>query len=166
MEETLQVAKDASRLLTFWLLRQDNVESVKNVEDDREYQRKDIDLLVYMKDGTELKVEVKADRKYNTGNFFIETVSNLNRNTPGCFLYTEADIMFYYFVGQGWLYSIPVKAFQRWIDKNIHKYPVKRTSTVGQRGQYESEGRIVPRRVLVKEIPSIKLYDLDKDLTL
>ncbi|MEW5985621.1 MAG: hypothetical protein AB1791_03210, partial [Chloroflexota bacterium] len=75
---------------------------VHNVEEEPAYQEFDVDLLWTVLDkGGRLRViplEIKGDRYHQTGNFFLETVSNEGRGTAGCFLYTRAEWLLYYFV--------------------------------------------------------------------
>ena len=85
-----------------WLYLLNNTTGVWDVQDEKEYQIKDIDLLWTTESGgedydTAKTIEVKTDF-YTTGNFFFETVSNVKKNTLGCFLKTEADFLFYYFI--------------------------------------------------------------------
>lgn len=90
---------------------------VENVESDRAYQRRDIDL-IWHRDipGHEVTtVEIKCDAHAGTddaltqsdaypyyarrtGNFAIETVSNDVSNAPGWVFASEADMLLYYFV--------------------------------------------------------------------
>ncbi|MEW6499503.1 MAG: hypothetical protein AB1589_44625, partial [Cyanobacteriota bacterium] len=62
----------------------------------------------------EVLVEVKGDRWNRTNNFFFETHSNLEKGTMGCFLYTEADWLFYYFVNTRLLYKLPMPKTRDW----------------------------------------------------
>jgi hypothetical protein len=52
------------------------------------------------------KIEIEGDRWHTTGNFFFETYSNQEKATPGCFLYTQADLVFCYFVEPHLLYIL------------------------------------------------------------
>ena len=99
------------------------------------------------------KVEIKGDRYAHTGNFFIETVSNREKNTPGCFMYTEADFIYYYFVDTKELNVMPVEKSRNWFVKNMHKFEEKMLSTkVGDVGYYTSLGRLVPKKVMRNEV--------------
>ena len=73
--------------------------------------------MVFKKNGKKYfaNIEIKGDRKHFTGNFFFETVSNLNKNTKGCMLYTESDYVFYYFIDTCDLYLIPTKKNSRMV---------------------------------------------------
>lgn len=133
---------------------------VINVEDDEEYQKKDIDLIWrYEMNGRkyEQRIEVKGDRYHHTGNVFLETISNRERNNPGCFMYSEADYFFYYFVESRELYIIPLRRAREWFKENMHRFEEKCLSTkVGNYTYYTSAGRLVPRKVLREEVQGVK----------
>lgn len=158
MENQLEIGNKASAIITQFLLSKDFTISVDNVEDDRYYQRKDIDLIWTFKQGKEkrkLMIEVKGDTYHKSGNIFVETISNMTKNTPGCFLYTESDYIFYYFIGSGELTMIPTKKFQSWFKANGHRFKKRNLRTSYGSGYYRSEGRLVSKKVLWKEL-SIK----------
>ena len=129
---------------------------VISVENDKAFQSMDIDFLwVYIKNGVvEIKkIEVKGDTYSNTGNFFLETVSNKKKNTPGCFIYSKADFFYYYFVDTRELNVIPLAETRKWFIKNIHSFPKKDTSTILNNGErYYSCGRLVHKTKIDKAI--------------
>ena len=68
---------------------------VEDVTQDQEYWYQDIDLVAHNGD-TSLTVEVKWDsRIWQTGNMFIETVTDLDRSKGGWFSYCQADYIYY-----------------------------------------------------------------------
>ena len=90
---------------------------VENVESDRDYQRRDVDLIWHraIRGWERTTVEVKCDahageddrliqaREYpyyerRTGNFAVETVSNDVTGRPGWVFASEARMLLYYFV--------------------------------------------------------------------
>ncbi len=100
------------------------IEKVFNVEKDPAYQSRDIDLVVQSRnvvDGTVRTghIEIKCDSypagdlggRSDQGNFFLEIVSNDTKKprTPGCFLYCEADFLYYLFATTGTLYVMPMQ---------------------------------------------------------
>ncbi len=95
MSDASDVARQASAEVEAWLRRRPDTLDVRNVEDDPEFQRVDVDL-VWTTHRRSYTIEVKGDRWHETGNFFFETLSNKEKGTPGCFLYTQADFLFYY----------------------------------------------------------------------
>jgi hypothetical protein len=111
--------------------------AIHSVEEDPAYQAHDVDLLWSIVDGNgrlrTIPLEVKGDRHHQTGNFFLETVSNADRQTAGCFLYTKAHWLFYVFVEVAELYCIPhgpgpplVRRKQRPLPRSPHQHPRRR----------------------------------------
>ncbi|MED4841553.1 hypothetical protein P9695_14870 [Weizmannia sp. CD-2023] len=150
--DVLTVGKQATADVTHYL-EQEKGYKVENVEDMPEYQKKDIDLIAHTSAGT-MTIEVKGDRYFKTGNYFIETVSNRNKETLGCILYSEADFLFYYFVEPKELHIIDMKKLQHWFKKNSHRFQERYVRTKGSDGKiiYSSEGKLVPRIILAKEV--------------
>lgn len=87
MHDALEVAKLAAADIEAWLHSQPETISVVNVEDDPDYQRRDVDLIWTTQTG-EMLIEIKGDRWDKTRNLFFETHSNQEKETPGCFMYT------------------------------------------------------------------------------
>jgi hypothetical protein len=116
-------------------------------------------------------VEFKIEQRH-TGNLFLETWSNLNRRNPGWMLKLNTDILLYYFLDAGVLYSIGFQRLVKWAfgdsDKfqngervqrrspgRIYEFPEKRQ---GKRDQLnDTWGRLVPVAVLKNEV-GIKEY--------
>jgi hypothetical protein len=119
----------------------------------------DFDLVVESPVGGVFLIEVKGDR-YTTGNLYVEEVSNADKGTPGCLLYSQADWFAYYYVTLGVCYMIPARAFQTWAARRLQDYPTKQVRT-GQAGkvQYNSTGRPVPMVDIQREVPGV--YKLD-----
>ena len=134
--------------------------TVHNVEDDKAYQHYDIDLLwtIVEKNGRLriIPIEIKGDRYHRTGNFFFETVSNESKGTAGCFLYTKAEWLFYYFVEIGVLYCLPMEKVRPWFEANNHRFEERRTSTPVRESQsYVTVGRLVPIKTVLAEVEGI-----------
>jgi hypothetical protein len=165
MSESLAIAKRASRAIEAFLRAKTETIEVINVEDDPYYRAKDIDLIWKFhykgKDHTQY-IEVKGDTKHYTGNYFIETVSNVSRNSPGCFLYTEADYLFYYFVDTHELNSMPMLKAREWFLKEEKRFKESTTWTKNDAGKnlYQTKGRLVPRRVLNSEVKGVKTMNI------
>ncbi len=159
MSEGVRVANQAARDIEAWLRAQTTTVDVRNVELDPDYQRVDVDLL-WTTAKRAWKVEIKGDRKHHTGNFFFETQSNRERGTPGCFLYTEADLLFYYFVVPRNLYVLPMPATREWFLSTSHLFREASTTTPVGRGWYTTVGRLVPISAVMRAIPSVRRYEL------
>ncbi len=159
------VAEQAAADLEAFLAEQPSTISVCNVEHDPAYQMKDIDLLwtrsLPDKSLKTCTIEVKGDRYHQTGNYFFETVSNEGKNTPGCFLYTQADYIFYYFVAERELHILPMPATRTWFLKHLTSFRERRTSTpVGKGAAYVTVGRLIPRNVVKAAVPGVRIIKL------
>lgn len=153
-----QIAKQGAEEVTEFLYSMKSTVRVENVENDPEYQEKDIDLIWHYRSKISGKIEkktieIKADRYYRTGNYFFETVSNTNKNTPGCFLLTEADVIFYYFIDEKELHMLPTNPTRDWFLQNQYRFKEAQTSTSSKKGiLYTSKGRKVPRNVVKNNV--------------
>lgn len=159
IEESCRVARIAAKEIERWLRSFDETVSVVNVEAQPEYQSLDIDLIWTTRKRT-WKVEIKGDRWHKTGNFFFETDSNRERGTPGCFMYTAADYLFYYFVTPADLYCLPMPITREWFLKNMQRFPRRETTTPVGGGSYTTVGRLVPIRVVLDEVPGVRQANL------
>jgi hypothetical protein len=158
------VAEVTHFLLTFW----PQTVAIHNVEDDPAFQTYDVDLLwtVLSKDDSlrTIPVEVKGDHYHQTGNFFFETTSNESKQTPGCFLYTKAEWLFYLFTEISRLYCLPMKEARPWFSHHQHQFPERRTSTPTKDGQaYITVGRLVPIHTAVAGISGILQFQKEEN---
>lgn len=165
MNETMDVAERASTEIEKYLRTLECTIDVINVEGEPTYQVRDIDMIWVFIDrhGNERKmtIEVKGDRWEKTGNYFFETISNKTKGTPGCFLYTEADYIYYYFINTRELHRIPVEKTRNWFLQKMDEFKEKETSTpVGNGRYYITVGRLVPKSIVQKAIPEIKIRNL------
>lgn len=159
MNDSLIVAKKASADIECYLRKNSETLNVINVENDPEYQGKDIDLIWITHDKT-LTIEVKGDRWDNTGNFFFETLSNKEKGTPGCFIYSQADLLYYYFTRIKVLYCIPMIESRKWFLSNINRFKERETHTPIGNGFYTTVGRLVPINALLNEVTNIEKYQI------
>jgi hypothetical protein len=154
MANGMQVAQQAATDIEAWLHSLPQTRYVQNVENVPDYQKIDVDLL-WTTDKKQYKVEIKGDRWHTTGNFFFETHSNKEKNTPGCFIYTQADLLFYYFVIPQQLYIIPMPTTRDWFLANIQRFKERATTTPVGSSYYTTVGRLVPIAIVLDEIPDI-----------
>lgn len=160
MSDASSVAKIAFSDISRYLQTLPITRNVVNVEDDVYYRSVDVDLLWNCSDGKTISIEIKGDRWYKTGNYFFETISNKSKNTPGCFLYTKADFIYYYFVNEKELHILPMPATREWFIKNIDMFHEKATSTPVGSGYYITVGRLVPRKKVKDEVEGVKIISL------
>jgi len=160
MDERSETGDKATGDIVKWLRKNKRTVDIINVEDDPRYQAQDVDL-IWKSIDQEIKIEIKGDTWHKTGNFFLETHSNEEKDTLGCFLYTEADFVFYYFTEIKTLYVLPMPESRVWFEKHMGEFKEKRTQTIVGNGRYYTTvGRLVPIATLLKNVPSIKKYQL------
>ncbi|MBH8564424.1 hypothetical protein I8748_19935 [Nostoc sp. CENA67] len=159
MQDAQEVAKFATADIEAWLWAKPETVTVRNVEDDPDYQRRDIDL-IWTTHSDEILIEIKGDRWNKTRNLFFETHSNLERNTPGCFMYTEADWLFYYFVNTRQLYRLPMPKTREWFLITMKRFRERSTTTPVGGSYYTTVGRLVPITTVMLEVPGVKMEQL------
>jgi hypothetical protein len=156
--------------VTAYLHLKPQTSSVISVEKDKAYQSQGIDLLWNYVGRWDAHytdtIEVKGDRWYNSGNYFFETVSNQERNTEGCFLYSKADYLYYYFLNKE-LHIIPLPAARQWFLSQIDSFPEKMTSTASasysEEAKYHTVGRLVPRDLLRNAVQGVSVVRYKKN---
>lgn len=159
MDSRVEIADRGTGEIVSVLEKMPHTIAVINVEKDKYFQKKDIDILwIYKNNGKEhmKRIEIKVDTYSESGNYFIETVSNMDKNTKGCFLYTEAEFLFYYFIHSKELNIIPMTFAREWFLKNEQRFRESELKTAVGRNGYRSKGRLVPKKVLNKEVSGVK----------
>ena len=160
INDSNQVAKQASQDIEVWLRSLPQTSAVVNVEHDPAYWKRDIDLILTTDKGV-FNLEVKGDRWHKSGNFFFETHSNQERGTPGCFLYTEADWICYYFVTTRILYLLPMPETRDWfLACQNGRFQEKTTTTKVRDTFYTTVGRLVPIKIAKSEVAGRKIRKL------
>lgn len=158
--DSLNIGKIAVDAVTALLVKQPIHINLISVESLPMFQERGVDLIWVVKDGEKKRrvgIEVKADTYFETGNLFLETVSNMTKQTPGCFLSSCADVYAYFFVGVDVLYWIPLKKAQAWLTINYQRFPERITSTGrGTEHFYKTKGVLVPRMTLLQEVYGTK----------
>ncbi len=162
MATASKVAAIATEHITAFLKSRANTIELVNVEDSDEYRKKDIDLIWKYKSTDnqsvkEVSIEIKGDNYFNTGNYFFETLSNQQKNTPGCFMYSQADFLYYYFIEKE-LHIIPLKNTRDWFKKNIDHFQERKTTTPVGNFHYNTVGKLVPRNTVLENIPDIRIF--------
>src|SRR5262249_59758249 len=125
---------------------------VHDVQADPRFQHRGVDLLWEWPSAEVLGVEVKGDRQGGRrGNYFLELVSNLEKDTPGCFLYSAADLLAYVFLDRRELHLLPVAATRSWFLTRASEFPLRHTQTRIGSHRYTTVGATVPSRRLLRE---------------
>jgi len=145
------------KILIKFLNKQDKIKRVFDLSKKKKYQDKDIDLgLVKVgEDNKEIKetAEIKTDSvSASSGNVFFETHSNVEANTLGCFLKTEADWLLYYCIIEDILYVSRMKDLKPWFLKNLDSFADKELMNKATNGRkaYTTRGKVIPKRTIEK----------------
>jgi hypothetical protein len=129
-----------------YVTKDDMVFSFKDLRDDKAYQAIDIDfLIVYkaQKGVEEVFVDVKTDMQMSrTNNFFIETVSNVERLTKGWLYKSEADYIWYLDYHNNILYEFNLNKLREYVDNNTFR-EVSLKNLVGD-SSYTTKGMLLP----------------------
>lgn len=149
----VQGAADKAVLLAHEYLRtQDPNSRVHDVQLDPRFQHRGVDLLWERGDGTVQGIEVKGDRNGRRGNYFFELISNLEKDTPGCFLYTTADVYLYAFLDTREVHALPMPATREWFLPRAKAFSLKHVQTRTGAVKYTTVGAVVPVRQLLSEV--------------
>jgi len=141
----VQLARDYLRML-------DPTARIHDVQNDPRFQHRGVDLLWERSNHPVQGVEVKGDRNAGRGNYFFELVSNLERNTPGCFLYSEADLLVYVFLAPREIHCLPLPSTRQWFLERAKAFPLKQTRTRAGRASYTTVGAAVPARQVLAQV--------------
>jgi hypothetical protein len=140
--------------------------NITDVRKDLEYQKIDIDYICSGVDD-EWSVDIKTDRCYRTGNYFFETVANVELDKQG-WAYTSAAeyILIVYNTGAGYeLHVISLKLTSEWLHGNAWKCRTVTNSTKRENGTvYHSQGIIVNRSKFQRESGAVmQVLNLSKE---
>ncbi len=127
---------------------------VHDVQTDPRFQHRGVDLL-WERDGQPvLGVEVKGDRQgRRRGNYFFELISNAEKDSPGCFLYSVADLMLYVFLDVREVHRLELSRVREWFLSRAKDFPLKTTKTRTGAVLYTTVGAIVPLRDVKAGVP-------------
>ncbi len=156
MQSVRGAADRAVSVARRFLHAQDVHSDIHDVQDDPRFQARGVDLLWATK-GELLGVEVKGDRQgTRRGNYFFELISNLEKNTPGCFLYSSAHLLLYVFLQRLEVHALPLPATRSWFLPCAARYPLRHTGTrLGAEG-YTTVGALVPVRDVLGAVPGAR----------
>lgn len=157
-KQSMEVGKRGEEHIIYYLQSSPKVVNLKDVRNDRTFQKIDVDFLMTLDDNVEYKVEVKTDT-YKSGNIYYETISSQESDTEGCFEKTQADYLFYYFINWGYLYIFSMPEYKDWFGKMenefIEKGYQKQVKNSGYKNsQYTSIGYAYPVSILEDLNPS------------
>ncbi|AKF80075.1 hypothetical protein SAMN05443572_1011452 [Myxococcus fulvus] len=138
-----------------WLLETEPGSRVHDVQSDPRFQHRGVDLLWELPSGEVRGIEVKGDRNATRKRYFFELVSNLEKDTPGCFLYSGADLLVYVFLSQGEMHVLPLRAARDWFLPRAKEYPLKHAFTQTGAIRYTTVGAVVSTRDVVEGVPNV-----------
>jgi hypothetical protein len=153
IHDVQHAADRAVGLVREFLLRDAPGSRVHDVQEDPRFQQRGVDLLWERAGGEVLGVEVKGDRQAGRrGNYFLELISNVEKDTPGCFLYSTADLLAYVFLDRRELHLLPLPAVRAWFLDRRSEFPFRRTETRVGASRYTTVGAPVPAKRVLREV--------------
>lgn len=154
MRGVMGAADRAVRLATDFLKQKDPASAVHDVQNDPRFQHRGVDLVWERSDGRVMGVEVKGDRQgRRRGTYFFELISNAEKDSPGCFLYSTADLLVYVFLDAREVHCLELKVLRDWFIPRTKDYPLKSTKTRTGSILYTTVGAIVPLRDVKRGVP-------------
>ncbi len=121
---------------------------------DPRFQHRGVDLLWERPGERVLGVEVKGDRQgYRRGTYFFELISNAEKDSPGCFLYSVADLLVYVFLDAREVHVLELAPLREWFIPRAKAWPLKTTKTRTGANLYTTVGAIVPIREVKEAVP-------------
>ncbi|WP_233595886.1 MULTISPECIES: hypothetical protein [Corallococcus] len=148
-----------------WLLETEPGSRVHDVQLDPRFQHRGVDLLWELPSGEVRGIEVKGDRNATRRRYFFELVSNLEKDTPGCFLYSGADLMVYVFLTQGELHVLPLPRVREWFLPRAKEYALKHAFTQTGAIRYTTVGAVVPVRDVAEGVSGVSAVKLKRTAT-
>lgn len=117
---------------------------VEDVTQDKYYWDKDIDLIA-LNGLQRLTIEVKWDSRISqTGNMFIETITDLDKNRSGWFMFCEADLIFYGDSVNHLFYVFTTKNLREFVSSRIMQERKAADYTLKGTIKKVSQGMLVP----------------------
>jgi hypothetical protein len=155
MRGVMGAADRAVSLARDVLLREAPGSLVHDVQNDPRFQHRGVDLLWERPGQPVLGVEVKGDRQgFRRGTYFFELISNAEKDSPGCFLYSIADLLVYVFVDVQQVHVLQLKAVREWFVSRAKDFPLKTAKTRTGANLYTTVGASVPIRAVKKAVPA------------
>jgi hypothetical protein len=154
MRGVMGAADRAVALAREVMLREAPDSLIHDVSNDPRFQHRGVDLLWERPGHKVLGVEVKGDRQgFRRKTYFFELISNAEKDSPGCFLYSIADLLVYVFVDVGQVHVLELKTVRDWFVPRVKEYPLKTTKTRTGAHLYTTVGAIVPIREVKEAVP-------------
>lgn len=130
-------------------------------QQDRETQRRGVDLIWVKKDGTQTTIDVKGDgRAHKTGNFVVELLSVVEQNIPGNFITSKADQWHMHELGRNHLHVWHLPAFRTWFYHATRGNESYITRTTDREGWHTWGLKLPIRDALVADPPVMEVIKL------
>ena len=157
MHSVMGAANRAVAMACQWMRGIHPQAHIHNVQEEARFQHLGVDLL-WEKDTQQIEgVEVKGDRSRGK-HFFFELVSNFEKNTPGCFLYSRADWLVYVFLPLRTLYVLPLPATRAWFLPLAQTFRLQKAHTRVGPVAYTTLGVTVPVGILMRALPQVCVW--------
>lgn len=144
-------SKDAVKRVESFYKSKYGAKSVSNVENDKNYQSQDIDLIV---EGSEtFSCEIKSDKNHTTGNIVLEDFSNFESGKRGWTHICQADYLIYAFpdINAAYVFSMP--ELRQWYMMNKKKYRARSVKTrSGSGSTYTTKFHLIPLSKIATEV--------------
>jgi hypothetical protein len=144
-----------------WMLETAPGSRVHDVQLDPRFQHRGVDLLWELPSGEVRGIEVKGDRQAHR-RYWFELVSNVEKDTPGCFLYSGADLLLYVFLRRAELHVLPLNEVREWFLPRAKAYALKHTSTKTGAIRYTTVGAVVPCHEVLDAVASVLCIPLKR----
>lgn len=154
-DKSLELGDIGEQIIYNYLKSNKNIETITPVQNDKVYQKYDIDYILNMLNGKKIYIEVKTDNK-GTNNIFYETCSCIETRSLGCMEKTRADFLYYYFIDRKYLFIINMREFKKWFNINRDKFSIKQFKNKRKDGLYTSQGYTIPITYFEKEFKHFK----------
>ena len=135
--------------------------AVKDVSAETEFQKLGFDLLWFVQAATctcPMSVEVKADKHSDTGNFFFETISDVERRSPGAFLSSTAEWYFYVFPKSKKIYCLPLFDTREWFLAHQLGFEERTVSSSRSTRRWKTTGCLIPIERVMAEVPGVRSF--------
>jgi hypothetical protein len=161
MQAVQHAADRAVALVRSFLLEEAPGSQVHDVQEDQRFRHRGVDLLWERPGLDVLGVEVKGDRQAGRrGTYFLELLSNAEKDTPGCFLYSRADLLAYVFLDRRELHLLPLPGARAWFLPRASEFPLRHAQTRIGTARYTTVGATVPCRRVLGEVPGARRVEL------
>lgn len=142
--------------LKCFLRKSPTVLEIVDTSNIKDYWKMGVDLIIkYQK--KENLIEVKVEQSSQTGNFYIETISNNTKRSQGWLYTTQSNYIYYYFLDTKELHVLHVEKFREWFNNNMNRFPAVSVKTHVGTGFYYSIGKLVNRDLVKSELDIKKL---------